>query len=194
MTKNLSKRKRRNAPQNLVWMDLEMTGLSPRDDRIIEIATVITDPHLNVIEEGPVMAIRQPLERLAGMDEWNTKTHTESGLVNRVRESRIDEDEAERVTLAFISKHLPGNHSPLCGNSICQDRRFLAAYMPKLEAYLHYRNLDVSSIKELVVRWRPELLNGFKKNNTHRALDDIRESIAELKFYRSTFINVSPPE
>ena len=194
MAKNLSKRKRRNAPQNLVWMDLEMTGLSPRDDRIIEIATVITDPHLNVIEEGPVMAIRQPLERLVGMDEWNTKTHTESGLVNRVRESSIDEGEAERVTLAFISKHVPGNHSPLCGNSICQDRRFLAAYMPKLEAYLHYRNLDVSSIKELVVRWRPELLNDFKKNNTHRALDDIRESIAELKFYRSTFINVPSPE
>ena len=174
--------------RNLVWMDLEMTGLSPQNDRIIEIATVVTDPQLNVIEEGPVIAVRQPLTRLARMDEWNTRTHTESGLVARVRESRIDEAEAQRVTLDFISRHVPGNHSPLCGNSICQDRRFLALYMPKLEAYLHYRNLDVSSIKELVVRWRPELLNGFKKNNTHRALDDIRESIAELKFYRDTFI------
>ncbi len=179
---------------NLVWIDLEMTGLSPRHDRIIEIATIITDSHLKVIEEGPVMAVRQPLTRLAAMDEWNTRTHTESGLVNRVRESEIDEAEAERITLKFIARHVSGNHSPLCGNSICQDRRFLAAYMPKLEAYLHYRNLDVSSIKELVTRWRPELLSGFKKNNTHRALDDIRESIAELKFYRGTFINASPPE
>ena len=179
--------------RNLVWIDLEMTGLSPGDDRIIEIATIITDSNLRVLEEGPVMAIHQSLRRLADMDEWNTRTHTASGLVNRVRESDIDEAEAERVTIKFISRYVPGNHSPLCGNSICQDRRFLAAYMPKLEAYLHYRNLDVSSIKELVTRWQPELLKGFKKNNTHRALDDIRESIAELKYYRGTFINVSPP-
>lgn len=175
--------------RNLVWMDLEMTGLSPPDDRILEIATVVTDPQLNLIEEGPVLAVSQPLARLAQMDEWNTRTHTDSGLVARVKASDIGEGEAERITLAFIAKHVPGNHSPLCGNSICQDRRFLALYMPKLEAYLHYRNLDVSSIKELVVRWRPELLNDFKKNNTHRALDDIRESIAELKYYRETFIN-----
>ena len=179
---------------NLVWIDLEMTGLSPQDDRIIEIATVITDPHLNTIEEGPVMAISQPLARLVEMDEWNTRTHTGSGLVNRVRESNIDEAEAERATLKFISKHVPGNRSPLCGNSICQDRRFLALYMPKLESYLHYRNLDVSSIKELVVRWRPELATQFRKNSTHQALDDIRESIAELKFYRKTFINVPSPD
>ncbi|MDD9811323.1 MAG: oligoribonuclease [Gammaproteobacteria bacterium] len=178
-----TKRKR-----NLVWMDLEMTGLSPQDDRIIEIATVVTDPHLNIIEEGPVLAIHQSLTRLARMDEWNTRTHTDSGLVARVRESKIDEEEAQRITLKFIAKHVPGNHSPLCGNSICQDRRFLALYMPKLESYLHYRNLDVSSLKELVMRWRPDLLDVFKKNNTHRALDDIRESIAELKFYRETFI------
>ncbi len=178
---------------NLVWIDLEMTGLSPSRDRIIEIATIITDAHLNLIEEGPVMAISQPLTRLVKMDEWNTRTHTESGLVNRVRESELSESDAERITLKFIAKHVPGNHSPLCGNSICQDRRFLAAYMPKLESYMHYRNLDVSSIKELVVRWRPDLLTEFKKNNTHRALDDIRESIAELKFYRSTFINAPKP-
>ena len=185
---------RRKPSQNLIWIDLEMTGLSPLDDRIIEIATVITDPHLNVIEEGPVLAIHQPLTRLAAMDEWNTRTHTDSGLVVRVRESSVDEAEAERVTLKFIAKHVPGNHSPLCGNSICQDRRFLAAYMPKLESYLHYRNLDVSSIKELVKRWRPELVDGFKKKNSHRALDDIRESIAELKYYRATFLNAVPPQ
>ncbi len=166
-----------------------MTGLSPSDDRIIEIATVITDAELNLIEEGPVLAISQPLTRLANMDEWNTRTHTESGLVNRVKESQISESDAERQTLKFIAKHVPGNHSPLCGNSICQDRRFLARYMPKLEAYMHYRNLDVSTIKELAVRWRPELVKGFKKNNAHRALDDIRESIEELKYYRATFIN-----
>ncbi len=182
----------RNKNKNLVWIDLEMTGLSPQNDRIIEIATVITGPHLDVIEEGPVMAIRQSLTRLAQMDDWNTRTHTDSGLVKRVRESEIDEGEAERATLAFIANHVSANQSPLCGNSICQDRRFLALYMPKLEAYLHYRNLDVSSIKELVVRWRPELLDGFKKNNTHRALDDIRESIAELKFYRRTFLYAPP--
>lgn len=177
--------------QNLVWIDLEMTGLSPPDDRIIEIATIVTDPYLNVLEEGPVMAIHQPLSRLIEMDEWNTRTHTESGLVARVRESNIDDAEAERVTIKFISKYVSGNHSPLCGSSICQDRRFLALYMPKLESYMHYRNLDVSSIKELVTRWRPDLLEGFKKNNTHKALDDIRESIDELKYYRKTFLNVT---
>ena len=180
-------------PQNLVWIDLEMTGLSPENDRIIEIATIVTDAHLNILEEGPVMAISQPLKRLAEMDDWNTRTHTESGLVNRVKESQIDERQAELETIKFISKFVPGNHSPLCGNSICQDRRFLARYMPELESYLHYRNLDVTSIKELVVRWRPELAAGFKKNNTHKALDDIRESIEELKYYRRTFINVGEP-
>ncbi|MDA7990243.1 MAG: oligoribonuclease [Gammaproteobacteria bacterium] len=178
---------------NLVWIDLEMTGLSPSTDRIIEIATLVTDARLNLIEEGPVLAVRQSLTRLAAMDEWNTRTHTESGLVERVRASEIDEREAERATLAFLSKHVPGNASPLCGNSVCQDRRFLALYMPKLEAYLHYRNLDVSSIKELVMRWRPELLDRFKKKNTHRALDDIRESIDELRFYREHFLIARSP-
>lgn len=178
---------------NLVWIDLEMTGLSPQNDRIIEIATLVTDAHLNLIAQGPVMAIHQSVNRMAEMDKWNTRTHTESGLVRRVRESDITEQEAEKRTLKFIAQHVPANHSPLCGNSICQDRRFLALYMPKLETYLHYRNLDVSSIKELVTRWRPDLLNDFKKNNSHRALDDIHESINELKFYRETFINTPLP-
>ncbi len=181
-------------PQNLVWIDLEMTGLLPAHDRIIEIASIVTDAHLNVLAEGPVMAIHQPLKRLIEMDKWNTKTHTESGLVNRVRESGIDEAEAERRTIAFISSYVSSNHSPLCGSSICQDRRFLANYMPSLESYLHYRNLDVSSVKELVSRWRPDLLDGFSKRNTHQAMDDIRESIDELKYYRRTFINVDEPE
>ena len=166
-----------------------MTGLSPENDRIIEIATIVTDSELNILEEGPVMAINQPLKRLAEMDDWNTKTHTESGLVKRVRDSTITEKQAEQATIEFISKFVAGNHSPLCGNSVCQDRRFLANYMPDLETYLHYRNLDVSSIKELVVRWRPDLLKGFSKKNTHKALDDIRESIEELKYYRKTFIH-----
>jgi len=178
-------------PQNLVWIDLEMTGLSPENDRIIEVASIVTDAQLNVIAEGPVFAVHQSLKRLSEMDDWNTKTHTESGLVTRVRESSVDEKEAEQATIDFISQFVGGNHSPLCGNSVCQDRRFLAHYMPKLEAYLHYRNLDVSSVKELVLRWRPELLKGFRKQNTHKAMDDIRESIEELKYYRKTFINAN---
>ncbi len=172
---------------NLVWIDLEMTGLSPDTDLIIEIASIVTDSELTILDEGPVIAIKQPLVRLAQMNEWNTRTHTESGLVNRVKASTIGTTEAERMTLKFIRGFVRGNHSPLCGNSICQDRRFLARHMPKLEAYLHYRNLDVSSIKELAKRWRPELTEGFSKRNTHRALDDIRESIEELKYYRKTF-------
>ncbi len=176
--------------KNLVWIDLEMTGLSPATDRIIEIATIITDSHLNVLEEGPVIAIHQPLRRLVEMDDWNTRVHTKSGLINRVRESDFDEQRAEQETIDFISRYVSANRSPLCGNSICQDRRFLANYMPRLESWLHYRNLDVSSIKELMVRWRPDLKDGFRKKNTHKALDDIRESIEELKYYRETFMNV----
>lgn len=182
-----------NAQQrNLVWIDLEMTGLIPADDRILEIATVITDAQLNIVADGPVIAVHQSLQRLTAMDEWNTRTHTNSGLVNRARESIYDEAAAERETLQFISKYVGGNHSPLCGNSVCQDRRFLALYMPKLEAYLHYRNLDVSTLKELMVRWRPDLTDQFRKQNTHRARDDILESIAELRFYRETFLHTAP--
>lgn len=176
--------------RNLVWIDLEMTGLKPSEDCIIEIATIITDTHLNIVAEGPVLAVHQSLTRLMAMDKWNTRTHTESGLVNRVRESRIDEGEAEHKTLSFIRRYVQGGHSPLCGNGICQDRRFLAVHMPKLESYLHYRNLDVSVLKELARRWRPDLFKSYEKQNTHRALDDIRESIAELRFYRETFLNV----
>ena len=170
-----------------------MTGLSPDTDVIIEIASIVTDAQLNVLEEGPVIAVKQPLTRLAQMDDWNTRTHTESGLVNRVKSSTISTAEAEEQTLQFIRRFVPGNHSPLCGNSICQDRRFLARQMPKLESFLHYRNLDVSSIKELMTRWRPDLVGGFTKQNTHRAMDDIRESIEELKYYRKTFMRAPEP-
>jgi len=174
----------------LVWMDLEMTGLDPDRDRIIEMATIITDAELNIVSEGPVLAVYQEDDVLDGMDEWNTRTHTTSGLVERVRTSGIDETEAEELTLEFIRQYIPKNRSPLCGNSICQDRRFLHRTMPRLESYLHYRNLDVSSIKELVVRWRPGLSEMFHKKNTHQALDDIRESIDELRFYREYFFRL----
>ena len=177
-------------PANLVWMDLEMTGLDPETDVIIEMATIITDNDLNILGEGPVLAVSQPEEKLAAMDEWNTSHHTKSGLVERVRHSGVSEREAEAQTLAFIEGHLEKNVSPLCGNTIWQDRRFLTRYMPALEAYLHYRNIDVSSIKELVARWRPDLLPGFGKTNQHTALADIRESIEELKYYREHFIRL----
>ena len=177
-------------PENLVWMDLEMTGLDPETDVIIEMATIITDNDLNILGEGPVLAVSQPEEKLAAMDEWNTSHHTKSGLVERVRHSGVSEREAEAQTLAFIEGHLEKNVSPLCGNTIWQDRRFLTRYMPALEAYLHYRNIDVSSIKELVARWRPDLLPGFGKTNQHTALADIRESIEELKYYREHFIRL----
>ncbi len=172
-------------PNALVWIDLEMTGLRPDTDTIIEIATVVTDSQLNVIAQGPVLAIHQTDEVLRGMDEWNQKTHGQSGLVDRIRASQIGLAEAERQTLAFLEPLVARNRSPLCGNSICQDRRFLARLMPTLESYLHYRNLDVSSVKELIRRWRPEWMGGFSKQNTHRALDDILESIAELRHYRA---------
>jgi len=168
----------------LVWMDLEMTGLYPDHDRIIEIASIVTDSNLNIVAEGPVIAIHQSTEMLDGMDDWNTTTHTATGLVERVRASNISEQEAELHTIAFLNEHVPKGKSPLCGNSISQDRRFLYRYMPDLQEYMHYRNVDVSSVKELASRWYPDIAAKFEKNNTHRALDDIRESIEELKFYR----------
>ena len=180
-----------NGSQNtngLIWIDLEMTGLNPDTDRIIEVAIVITDSQLNTLAEGPVLTVHQPDSVLDGMDEWNKRTHRDTGLIERVKASTLSEAEAEKQTLAFIQQHVPKNKSPMCGNSICQDRRFLARLMPELEAWFHYRNLDVSSIKELVCRWKPELVNGFVKKNTHKALDDIRESIEELKYYREHFL------
>lgn len=174
--------------KNLIWIDLEMTGLDPDNDLIIEMATIVTDSNLNILAEGPVLAIHQSDEILAGMDEWNTRQHGGSGLTQRVRDSRITEAEGEAQTIAFLEKWLPANTSPICGNSICQDRRFLYRHMPKLEAYFHYRNLDVSTVKELAARWAPEVRDGFKKGDVHLALADIRASIAELQYYREHFI------
>ena len=171
------------SPDNLIWIDLEMTGLDPQTDRIIEIATLVTDSQLCIIAEGPALAIHQDEAVLATMDEWNQRQHSESGLLARVRASTVTEADAEQQTLAFLRQHLPAGKSPICGNSICQDRRFLARLMPELEAYFHYRNLDVSTLKELARRWYPGL-KGFSKVSTHLALQDIRDSIEELRFYR----------
>ena len=179
---------------NLVWIDLEMTGLSPQNDRIIEIATIVTDIHLSIVAEGPEMVIHQSDERLDGMDDWNKKTHGESGLIDQVRASEIDEEEAERRTLSFLRRYVTKKRSPLCGNAICQDRRFLDRYMPQVSAYLHYRHLDVSTIKELARRWRPDLTSNQNKNSRHRAMDDIRESIEELRGYRDNFFLTNPIE
>jgi oligoribonuclease len=178
-------------PTHLIWIDLEMTGLNPDNDRVIEIATIVTDRNLEVIEEGPVCAIFQPNEILAGMDEWNTKQHNRSGLVERIRMSKISEQIAEAETLEFLMKLVPPNRSPMCGNSICQDRRFLYKHMPKLEQYFHYRNLDVSTIKELAKHWNPEIARQFKKKTAHIALEDIKESIEELRHYRQTFFRIN---
>jgi oligoribonuclease len=174
-------------PNALIWIDLEMSGLNTETDKIIEIATIVTDSQLNILAQGPVLAVHQSDDVLSNMDEWNTRVHGGSGLTQRVRESALSEADAERETLEFLQQYVPKNKSPLCGNSICQDRRFLARGMPLLESYVHYRNLDVSSIKELVRRWKPEIVSGFDKKNTHKALDDILESIAELKYYREHF-------
>ena len=169
---------------NLIWIDLEMTGLNPMKDRIIEIAVIVTDKDLNVIAEGEAMAIHQPTEILEKMDEWNTEHHTDSGLWTRVAQSHISVQDAERLTVEFLQEHVPIHRSPMCGNTICQDRRFLAKWMPDLENYFHYRQIDVSSIKELFTRWNPKILEGFQKKGKHLALDDVRESIEELKYYR----------
>ncbi len=172
---------------NLIWIDLEMTGLDPDRDLIIEIATVITDKNLNILAEGPVLAVHQSEAALAAMDDWNQKHHGESGLIERIRLSNISTDDAEAQTLAFLKQWVPAKTSPICGNSICQDRRFLYRYMPELEGYFHYRNLDVSTVKELAARWAPRLKDGFNKKAAHKALDDIIESIDELKYYRQHF-------
>jgi oligoribonuclease len=176
---------------NLIWVDLEMTGLLPDQDVVIEIATIVTDTELNTLAEGPVIAVHQSDERLNGMDEWNTTHHTSSGLVDRVRASEYDEEQAERETIAFLKEWVPKGASPMCGNTICQDRRFMVRHLPELEGYFHYRNLDVSTLKILMQRWRPELESGFTKTGTHLALDDIRESINEMRYYREHFLRMA---
>ncbi len=177
--------------EHLIWIDLEMTGLRPDHDRVIEIATLVTDKQLNVIAEGPELVIHQSDEILDGMDEWNTRQHGRSGLTDRVRASRLSEQEAEQSTLAFLGQHLEPATSPMCGNSICQDRRFLARWMPELERFFHYRNLDVSTLKELARRWAPDVAAGFSKTSSHRAMDDIRDSISELAWYREQLFHLS---
>jgi oligoribonuclease len=174
---------------NLIWIDMEMTGLQPDSDRIIEIATLVTDPQLNVIATGPVLVVHQPDEVLDVMDSWNKSTHAKTGLIERVRASALTEPQVEREALDFVAAHVPANSSPMCGNSICQDRRFLARWMPRLEAHFHYRNLDVSTLKELARRWKPEL-KAFSKEGKHEALADILESIEELKFYRKSVMTI----
>ncbi|MDO8179139.1 MAG: oligoribonuclease [Undibacterium sp.] len=173
---------------NLVWVDMEMTGLDPETDRIIEVAVVVTDMQLNVLAEGPVFAIHQSDETLNKMDAWNKGTHGRSGLIERVKASTVTEEDAEKALVDFLKHFVPAGKSPMCGNTICQDRRFMVRGMPKLEAFFHYRNLDVSTLKELCRRWRPELLAGFKKHQKHTALADIIESVEELKYYREHFI------
>jgi oligoribonuclease len=175
---------------NLVWLDMEMTGLDPDRDRIIEVAVVVTDPQLNVVAEAPVLVVHQSDAVLDAMDSWNKNTHSRTGLIERVKASLLKEEEAEERLLAFLAQHVPGKTSPMCGNSICQDRRFLARYMPRLEAYFHYRNLDVSTLKELVRRWKPEIAKGLAKLGKHEALADIHESIEELKYYREHFLKI----
>jgi oligoribonuclease len=173
---------------NLVWVDMEMTGLNPDTDRIIEVAVVVTDANLHILAEGPVFAIHQPDEILDGMDAWNKGTHGRSGLIDRVKESTVTEAEAETALIDFLKHFVPAGKSPMCGNSICQDRRFMARGMARLESFFHYRNLDVSTLKELCRRWKPELVSGFKKHQKHTALADIIESIEELRYYREHFI------
>ena len=177
-----------NKDLNLIWIDLEMTGLSPVSDRIIEIATLVTDSDLNIIAEGPNLAIKQTDEILKAMDEWNQTHHSATGLIQKVKNSSISEIDAEVETLEFLGRYSKKNTSPMCGNSICQDRRFLANYMPNLEAFFHYRNLDVSSLKELARRWKPEILEGINKKSRHAAMDDIRDSVEELAYYRTYLI------
>ena len=175
---------------NLIWIDMEMSGLSSDRDRIIEVALVVTDSQLNVVAEAPVLVVHQSDAVLDGMDNWNKSTHAKSGLIDKIKASTLTEAEVEARMLAFLQQHVPAGISPMCGNSICQDRRFLARWMPRLEAYFHYRNLDVSTLKELVKRWKPELTRGVVKNGKHEALADIHESIEEMKYYRENFIKL----
>jgi oligoribonuclease len=177
-------------PTHLIWLDMEMTGLNPDGDRIIEVAMIITDSQLNVVAESPVIAVHQPDSVLDAMDDWNKNTHGKSGLVARVKASTVSEAQAEQVLLDFLQQHVPAGKSPMCGNTICQDRRFMARWMPQLEAYFHYRNLDVSTLKELCKRWRPEIAKGVVKKGKHEALADILESIEELRYYREHFLKV----
>jgi oligoribonuclease len=183
MTTTLTK-----SENNLIWIDLEMTGLYPATDRIIEIAVIVTDPQLNVRIEGPTLAVHQSNAALDAMDAWNKGTHGRSGLIDRVKASTLDEAQAEAQIIAFLKEHVPAGKSPMCGNSVCQDRRFLANYMPALETFFHYRNLDVSTLKELAKRWKPGIMDGFKKAQAHTAMADIRESIEELAYYREHFL------
>lgn len=175
---------------NLVWVDMEMTGLEPDTDRIIEVAIVVTDMHLNVLAEGPVLVVHQSDATLDAMDSWNKGTHGRSGLIDKVKASTVTEEQAEAELIAFMKQWVPAGKSPMCGNTIGQDRRFMVRYMPKLEAFFHYRNVDVSTIKELCRRWKPEVISGFKKAQKHTALADILESIEELKYYREHFIKL----
>ncbi len=178
---------------NLIWLDMEMTGLMPDQDRIIEVAIVVTDSELNILAEGPVLVIHQEDAVLDGMDNWNKGTHGRSGLIDKVKASTLSEDQAEAELLAFVKRWVPAGKSPMCGNSICQDRRFMARYMPKLEAFFHYRNLDVSTLKELCKRWEPAIHKGFVKRQMHTALADILESVEELRYYRTHFIRHAAP-
>jgi oligoribonuclease len=175
---------------NLIWIDMEMTGLQPDSDRIIEIALLVTNSDLEVLAEGPVLVVHQPDEVLDAMDSWNKGTHKKTGLIDKVRASRLAEADAERAALEFLGAHVPANNSPMCGNSICQDRRFLARWMPRLEAHFHYRNLDVSTLKELVRRWKPDAMKGLVKEGKHEALADILDSIEELKYYRKSVMTI----
>ena len=175
---------------NLVWLDMEMTGLFPDTDRIIEVALVVTDGNLEIVAEAPVLVVHQSDSVLDGMDKWNTSTHGKSGLIDRVRASTLDEAAVQAQMLEFLKQHVPARTSPMCGNSICQDRRFMARWMPQLEDYFHYRNLDVSTLKELARRWKPDVANGIKKHGKHEALADIYESIAEMKHYRDNFLKL----